>query len=139
MTVRVLIWIARIAGAGAMLLGWLYMVFGLEILPIHIVLGITLAVSMMGLGLALVRWPQARRLGVGAVGYAAFISAFGAEQTALLIGPLHGLIQGAHLVLGLGAVLLVQKMAARYSRLTAAYGAGAPAPPDQTVRTIRFD
>jgi len=83
----------------------------------------------VGLGLALARWPQTRRLGVGAVGYAAFISAFGAEQTALLVGPQHGLIQGAHLVLGLGAVLLVQKMAARYGQLTS----------DQTVRTIRFD
>src|SRR5215470_2796986 len=108
---RILIWVARLAGAGAMLLGWLYLVFQLDVLVLHITLGITLALAMAGLGLGLLRYPAGRALGAAVIGYALFTTAFGSLQASLLVGPLHGLIQGLHLLLGLGAVGLVQWVA----------------------------
>lgn len=136
MAVRVVTWVGRIAGAGAMLLGWLFLVFHLDILSVHIALGVTLALSLVLLGLVMLGQPRTRFLGAAGVGYALFVAAFGLAQTWLLVGQLHWLIQLAHLLLGFGAVVLVQVMSARYSRLAGA--ARAVMPQDGAVQIIQY-
>ena len=54
-----------------------------------------------------------RRLGVGSILYAFLIPAFGFTQTMILGGSLHWLIQVAHFLIGLGAMMLILRMEKR--------------------------
>jgi len=136
MSVRMLIWVARIAGLGAMLLGWLSWVFQLDIANVHIVFGSAFALALVALSVALVGRRPLRRLGLAGLGCALAVTALGLLQAQPLAGSLHWLIQLAHLLSGLGAVALVQLMSARYSRLEGARGGAVP--PAGAVREIRY-
>ena len=48
-----------------------------------------------------------RWLGVGSMIYALLVPAFGLTQTLILVGNLHWLIQTAHLLVGIGAMVLI--------------------------------
>lgn len=49
--------------------------------------------------------------------YALLVPAFGLTQSMILVGPLHWLIQAAHLLVGIGAMVLVLRIEKRYRQL----------------------
>ena len=58
-----------------------------------------------------------RRLGAGSMIYALVVPAFGLTQSMILVGNLHWLIQAAHLLVGIGAMVLVQRIEKLYQHL----------------------
>jgi hypothetical protein len=91
---------------------------------IHELFGVTGALGLLILGGIALLNRGSRALGAGGVIYALLFPVFGMTQTLILTGGLHWLIQVAHLLVGLGAMALVQQIEKRYQRLKLA-GAGA--------------
>ena len=58
-----------------------------------------------------------RLLGASGIVYTLILTALGLTQTSLLVGPMHWLIQTAHVVIGFGALVLVQVISVRDARL----------------------
>jgi len=58
-----------------------------------------------------------RLLGVVGIIYALLVPAFGMTQTLILVGNLHWLIRAAHLLVGIGAMVLTQVIERRYGCL----------------------
>jgi hypothetical protein len=57
-----------------------------------------------------------RLLGVGSMIYALVVPAFGLTQSLILVGALHWVIQAAHLLVGIGAMVLAQRIEKRYQQ-----------------------
>jgi hypothetical protein len=115
--VRILQWIARIAWLGALLLGLLDWIFGIDLISLHILFGLALGLSLLVLGIILVSTRGTTLAGITGIVYAFILPIFGLTQSRLLTGNLHWLIQLAHLLVGVGAIALVQVMSTRYERL----------------------
>jgi hypothetical protein len=115
--IRIIQWIARVAGLGALTLGLLFWIAQVDFITFHMVFGLTLTLALLFLSIVLVCTRGMRLLGaIGGV-YALIIPAFGLTQATLLVGSMHWLIQTAHLLVGIGALMLVQVMSVRYNRL----------------------
>jgi hypothetical protein len=128
--VRLISLIARVALMATMVLGlvfWIAQLFvwsGLLALLAQIgfpgihegfgTLGV-LGLFLLG-GVAMVT-KGSRLLGVGGMIYALVVPAFGLTQTLILVGALHWLIQAAHLLLGIGAMVLIHRIEHRYQYL----------------------
>ncbi len=54
-----------------------------------------------------------RLLGTGSILYALLVPVFGLTQTLILVGNLHWLIQIAHLLVGIGAMMLILRIEKR--------------------------
>jgi len=106
--ILILMWIARVAGIIAFLLGLFFWITQMSVISVHLVFGLILALSLLVLGGIMVCIKGARLLGATGIGYAFLLPAFGLTQTHLLTGDMHWLIQTAHLLVGFGAVLLVR-------------------------------
>jgi hypothetical protein len=115
--VRILQWIARIAWLGALLLGLLFWITGIDLISLHMLFGLTLGLSLLMLGIVLVFTRGVRLLGIASMVYAFILPTFGLTQSSLLVGSLQWLIQLAHLLVGIGAIALVQVMSTRYEHL----------------------
>jgi hypothetical protein len=117
--VRIINWIARVAGVGALLLGVTFWITGLNITAIHMLFGVTLALSFLVLSIIMVATRGMRLLGVAGIIYALILPVFGLSQFQLqaMLGGLFWLIQVAHLLVGLGALTLIQVIYTRYERL----------------------
>jgi hypothetical protein len=106
------------AGVGALLLGLLFWITQISFITIHMLFGVTLALSLLVLSIVMVCIRGARLLGAMGIVYAFILPAFGLTQASLLIGSsMHWLIQAAHLCVGIGSVTLVQGIYVRYRRL----------------------
>lgn len=128
--VRIIQWIAGLAGLAALALGLLIWFANMDFISIHMLLGLTVALSLLVLGIVAVFTRGIRVLGAVSIVYAIILPIFGLTQATLLIGNLHWLIQVAHLLVGLGAIALMGIIGTRYLRLKTA-GAKAAAP--QTI------
>jgi hypothetical protein len=116
--VRIINWIARIAGVIALLLGLTFWVTGINSIPnIHMLFGITLTLSFLILSIIMVFTSGMRLLGVVGIIYALILPVFGVTQAGLLVGDLHWLIRLAHMLVGIGALMVVQAIYTRYMRL----------------------
>ncbi len=58
-----------------------------------------------------------RLLGAGSMLYALLVPALGLTQSLILVGNLHWLIQALHLLVGIGAMVLLRRIEKRYQRL----------------------
>jgi len=116
-TVRVFVWIARVAGVAALILGLLFWITPIDLISFHMLFGITLAISILVLSIMMLFIRGMRLLGIVGIIYTFVLPIFGLTQSGLLIGNLHWLIQTAHLLVGLGALALVQVIYTRYMRL----------------------
>ncbi|GHO93147.1 hypothetical protein KSF_031950 [Reticulibacter mediterranei] len=103
----------------------------------HEALGTLGTLGLLILGGAAVSTKGSKRLGAGSILYALVVPAFGLTQTLILGGSLHWLIQAAHFLLGIGAMLLVRRIEQRYQQLkrteqaeTRARTLGKPYPPN---------
>jgi hypothetical protein len=124
-TVRVFVWIARIAGLGALVLGLLFWIAQIDLITFHMLFGLTLAISMLVLSIIMLFTRGVRVLGIVGIIYTFVLPIFGETQITLLVGNLHWLIQTAHLLVGLGALAYVQLLYTRYGRLRAPVAATA--------------
>src|SRR5215472_19382369 len=115
--VRILTWIARIVGMGALLLGLTVWITGINIVAIHMLFGLTLTLSFLILSIIMVLTGGMRVLGLAGIIYALIVPVFGITQDALLPGDWHWLIRVAHLLVGLGAIILTGIISSRYRRL----------------------
>ncbi|MGZ3679336.1 MAG: hypothetical protein ACXWQR_12325 [Ktedonobacterales bacterium] len=114
--VHIISLIARLALMAALLLGLLYWIFHISFINIHMWLGITGATGLLALGMAAIFTRGMRLLGVGSMVYAVILPVFGMTQTRILPGDLHWLIQTAHMLVGIGAMMVTLQVERRYQR-----------------------
>ncbi len=81
---------------------------------IHEMLGSIGVLGLFILGSVAVFIKGSRRLSVVGIIYALVVPAFGITQTLILPGSLHWLVQIVHLLLGIGAMLLILRIERRY-------------------------
>jgi hypothetical protein len=102
---RALQMLVRILGAIVLVLGLVFWTGnGLTAVPLHMLLALLLVVCVWALaGLA---WVRARAIGLALAGIVlgVLVVWFGYQQTALLPGPNHWLVQVVHLLLGLAVI-----------------------------------
>lgn len=122
--VRIIDWIVRIAGLGAVVLGLSFWFLGIDLISIHMLFGLTVALSLLILSLIALSVSGLRLLGAIGIVYALFVPFFGLTQTRLLPNSAHWLIQTAHLLVGLGALALAGFISTRYKRVRLAVLAG---------------
>ena len=127
LAVRIIRGVAGVAGLGALTLGLLFWIANIDFISLHMLFGLTVALSLLTLGVVGVLTSGMRLLGIIGIIYALLVPAFGVTQATLLVGSLHWLIQAAHLLVGLGAMALIQRIEKRYQRLKLA-GSGATSP-----------
>ncbi len=129
-TIRLISIVARVAlmvTLGLGLVFWIAQLFvwgGLLVLlaqigfpGIHEVFGTLGVLGLFILGSVAVFTKGSRWLGVGSILYAFLVPAFGLTQQLFLVGTLHWLIQAAHLLVGIGAMVLILQIEKRYRRL----------------------
>jgi hypothetical protein len=121
-TARIIQIILGIAGLGALLLGLLFWIAGIDLLSFHMLFGLIVALTLLVMSVIAVSTRGISTRGIriwGIVGivYAFIVPIFGVTQTRILVGNLHWLIQTLHLLVGLGALVLTGMMAARYAAL----------------------
>jgi hypothetical protein len=111
-------WIARVPAIGTQLQGWLYWIANSTgFIFTHMVLGIAFALLLLALSLIELLTGRMRLLGASGIVYTLILTFLGFTQTGLLVGPMHWLIQTAHVVIGFGALVLVQVIGVRDARL----------------------
>ena len=111
-------WIARVPAVGTQLQGWLsWIANSSSFIFTHMVLGIAFALLLLALSLIELLSGRMRLLGASGIVYTLILTALGFTQTGLLVGPMHWLIQTAHVVIGFGALVLVQVISVRDARL----------------------
>jgi hypothetical protein len=115
--VRIMQWVAGLAGLGALALGLLFWIAQVDDINIHMLFGLTVALALLVLSIVMVATRGTRLLGAVGIVYAFILPVFGLTQSGILIGSLHWLIQAAHLLVGLGALALAGIMGTRYMRL----------------------
>ena len=115
--VRLIRGIAAVAGLGALTLGLLFWIAQLNFISIHMLFGLTVALSLLILGIVGVFTRGMSLTGAIGIDYALIVPAFGLTQATLLLGNLHWLIQTAHLLVGLGALTFIGVLSTRYLRL----------------------
>jgi hypothetical protein len=115
MVIRIALILLRLSAGLALILGLLFWGgIARQFLGLHILLGMLMVLSLwvIGIGQALARggsWP----LAIIALAAGLLVIGFGLNQSALLVGPFHWVIQVIHLLLGVLAAGLGQIIAAR--------------------------
>jgi deazaflavin-dependent oxidoreductase (nitroreductase family) len=127
---RIITLIARVAFITTMLLGlfsWIAQLFFLNMLlnvlaqirftSIHEGVGLIGVLALLFLAGMAVFKREIRLLGVGTIIYALLVPAFGLTQQLFLVGHQHWLIQVAHLLVGIGAMVLLRRIEKRNLQL----------------------
>jgi hypothetical protein len=108
-----LYWIAQL-----FVWGWLLVLLAQIGFPnIHEWFGTIGVLGLLVLGGMTVWIRGSRLLGAGGIIYALLVPAFGLTQTLILVGNLHWLIRAAHLLVGIGAMMLVLRIEKQHLRL----------------------
>jgi len=84
---------------------------------VHASLGLIFVLALLILGIIAVLKKGTRLLGAVCIIYAPLVPVFGIIQMTWLVGDLHWLIRTAHLLVGLGALVLFGNTGMRYLRL----------------------
>jgi len=111
-------WITRVPAIRAQLQGGLSWIANSSgFIFTHMVLGITFTLLLLALSLIELLTGRLRLLGASGIVYTLILTVLGFTQTGLLVGPMHWLVQTAHVVIGFGALVLVQVISVRDARL----------------------
>ena len=135
LTTRILQIISGIAGLAALTLGLLFWIANIDLLNIHMLLGLTVALALLVMSILAVSTRGMRIWGIVGIVYAIIVPIFGLRQAFLLIGNLHWLIQVAHMLVGIGAMLLTGFLGVRYLALKR--GSDRPIPESQTAIHVK--
>lgn len=117
MTTRIIQIILGIAGLGALLLGLLDWIANIDLINIHMLFGLIVTLTLLVMSIIAVSTRGMRIWGVVGIVYALIVPVFGLTQSGILIGNLHWLIQTAHMLVGIGAIVLAGIMSTRYLTL----------------------
>ena len=130
-------WIAHVPGVGTQLQAWLHWIASsTSFIFTHMVLGIIFALLLLALSLIQLLTGRMRVLGASGIVYTLILTVLGFTQTGLLVGSMHWLIQTAHVLIGFGALVLVQVIGVRDARIRR--GATiVPVPRVTTPRAVR--
>src|SRR5947209_60445 len=115
--VRIIQWIAGVAGLVALTLGLLIWFAQIDFINLHMLFGYIVALSLLVLGIVAIFTRGTRLLGAIGIVYAPIMVVFGLTQMTLLVGNMHWLIQTAHMLVGIGALALMGIISMRYVRL----------------------
>jgi hypothetical protein len=117
MTTRIIQIISGIAGLGALTLGLLFWIANINLISIHMLLGLLVALTLLIVSIMAVSTRDMRTWGIVGIVYALIVPVFGLTQSSILVGNLHWLIQTVHMLVGIGAVALAGVMSVRYAAL----------------------
>jgi hypothetical protein len=111
--------VLRISAILALILGILFWAsVATTLIPIHMLLGIIVTLSLWTLGGAIATTKGGIGLAIGAFILGVLVIGLGVTQQQLLFGSLHWLIQVLHLLFGLAAIGMGEVIAGRYRRLS---------------------
>jgi hypothetical protein len=110
-------WILRITGSVALVLGLLIWTFQLDIVSLHMLFGLLVALALLVVSMLSVLTRPMRVLGIIGIVYSFIVPLLGLNQETLLVGNLHWIIQVIHLLIGVGALALGGVLSTRYRRL----------------------
>jgi hypothetical protein len=108
-----------------LILGLLFWIANIDFISLHMLLGLTVALSLLVLGLVALGTRGMRLLGVVGIIYALILPVFGLTQEQILDTDAHWVIQVAHLLVGIGALALIGITSTRYRRLKQTTGTSA--------------
>jgi hypothetical protein len=130
---RTALWVVRLTGITQVVLGIVFWTGrALPLIPLHMAIGLTFVLALWVLaGLAL-RAGGNRPLALFAGAWGALVLLFGMTQIRLLLGPMHWIVQVAHLLLGIAAMALAGLLARTIS--PALMGRGSRSEPRRPVR-----
>jgi len=117
MKTRVIQIILGIAGLGALTLGLLFWIANIELISIHMLFGLIVALTLLVMSIMAVSTRGMRIWGVVGIVYALIVPVFGLTQSGILVGNLHWLVQTLHMLVGIGALVLGGVMSVRYAAL----------------------
>jgi hypothetical protein len=117
MTTRIIQVILGIAGLGALLLGLLFWIANIDLISIHMLFGLIVTLTLLVMSIIAVSTRGMRIWGIAGIVYALIVPVFGLTQSGILTGNLHWLIQTAHMLVGIGAMVLTGIMSTRYMTL----------------------
>lgn len=122
MLVRITVNVLRIAALIALILGLIFWTSPTRgvLVPIHMLLGIIVTLTLLILGGVMVTMKNGLGLGIGAIVLGLLVVIVGLTQTQLIPGSLHWIIQVIHLLIGLSAIGMGEMVAGRYRRTMAA-------------------
>jgi uncharacterized membrane protein YuzA (DUF378 family) len=115
--VQVLKWTGPLAGIGAMILGLLHWFLHISFLELHMLFGILVTLALLLSGIVALLTRKLRILGAIAVVFAFVVPLFGVTQMQILVGNFHWLIRVAHLLVGVAAIDLTERICERYFQL----------------------
>ena len=110
-------WIIRLAGTVALVLGLLIWTLQLDVVSIHMLFGLVVALSLLVISLLSAFTSELRLAGILGIVYAFILPLLGLNQETLLIGSLHWLIEVLHLLVGIGALAFAGVLSMRYRRV----------------------
>jgi len=114
---QVLMRTGSLAGIGAVTLGLLHWFFRVNLLQLHMLFGVVVALALLIAGIAAVFTRGLRVLGIIAVLLALILPVFGLTQMQMLVGDSHWLIRVAHLLVGAAAVILTESICGQYLQI----------------------
>jgi hypothetical protein len=101
----VALWIVRITGLIQIVLGLLFWTGNaLTLIPVHMLSGLILVLSLWVLAFQAIQSGANPRLGIVAIVWGLLTVALGLTQSGLLPGPAHWIIQVLHLLVGIAAI-----------------------------------
>ena len=106
--------VVRILGSIMIVLGLLFWTGNaLALIPVHMLLGLVLVLSLWAVGLLAARSGEQPALVALAIAWGFVVPILGYTQDSLLPGPAHWLIQVVHLLVGVTAIGLAETLARR--------------------------
>ena len=114
---RILRIILSIVGLVALLLGLAIWIMNIDLINIHMLFGLLVTLTLLVSSILALTTRALRIWGIIGVIYAIIIPVFGLSQFNILTGDLHWLIQTAHMLVGIGAIVLAGVMITRYIAL----------------------
>ncbi len=117
MIIRTAQWVLRVCVGLALILGILFWTSNAADSLVHMGLGILVVLSLWTLGVAQALTKEGSwSLAIGAVVFGLILAASGGTQDEILTGSLHWVTQAMHLLLGLSALGLGERISSRYRR-----------------------
>jgi hypothetical protein len=116
-TARIIQIVSGVAGLGALSLGLVIWITDANVTSIHMLFGLLVTLALLVMSIIAVSTRGMRIWGIVGIVYAVIVPIFGLTQFNMLPGGLHWLIQTAHMLVGIGALVLTGVMATRYIAL----------------------
>jgi len=117
MTARILQIVVGIAGLCALALGLVIWIANIDLTDIHMLFGLLVTLGLLVMSIIALTARGLRIWGIVGIVYAIIVPIFGELQDNILVGNLHWLIQALHMLVGIGAIVLVGFLGARYRTL----------------------